>query len=236
MPSPRILLIEDDELTSSLLSTVLSDQGYAVTPAFSGKAAMIEVAKNNFDLILLDLNLPDEDGLYLMRKIRARSDTPIFILTSRKSLHDRITGLDEGADDFITKPFDTTELLLRIRNTLRRVAPSSNKLRQFFQFDQWTLNASSRLLINPKGEEVPLTGGEFNILTALLSAQGRLLSREQLLNAIARHDEPPSERMADVFVSRLRRKIEKNPRKPDYIITKSGYGYQFSEKALIKSP
>lgn len=229
---PKILIIEDDELTSSLLSTVLVSNGYTTACALTGEQALQQLNKTGFDIILLDLNLPDEDGLSLIRQIRIRFFTPVFIITSRKGKEDRLAGLDMGADDFITKPFDTDELLLRIRNTLKRTLVTGNPNDDELYFDGWVVDKSTRELRAPNKKVVPATAGEFNILLALIKAAGRVLTREQLLDAVSQNNEGPSIRMVDVFISRLRKKIEPLPRQPRYIITKTGYGYFFDKRWL----
>lgn len=231
----RVLVVEDDEIMQTIVVTFLDQEGYATTSVTTGKAMFAVFDKQPVDLILLDLNLPDEDGLTLARQVRARSNVPIIIMTARKEMDDRLAGLDIGADDFLTKPFDPRELVLRVRNVLRRATKMAEKDENTIVFDGWILDIGARALRAQDGGEVALTGGEFNVLAALAQAPERVLSRDHLLDAVARDDEPPSDRMIDVFISRLRKKIERNPRKPDYIITVPGYGYKFSHKSATST-
>lgn len=227
----RVLVVEDDEIIQTIVANFLEQEGYDIISVTTGKDMFAVFNERPIDLILLDLNLPDEDGLTLARQVRARSKVPIIIMTSRLDMNDRLAGLDIGADDFLTKPFDPRELVLRVRNVLRRTSETDQAMDQGIVFGDWTLNIGQRALTTADGEDVILTAGEFNVLSALAQATGRVLSRDNLLDAIIRDDEPPSDRMVDVFVSRLRKKIEKNPRKPAYIITVPGYGYKFSGSA-----
>ena len=149
-------------------------------------------------------------------------------MTARKGMEDRLSGLDIGADDFMTKPFDPRELVLRVRNVLKRSGERMAEAAETLTFDGWLLDLSSRTLSSPDGSDVALTGGEFNLLAALIKAPNRVMSRDHLLDAVARDDEPPSDRMIDVFISRLRKKIEKDPKKPAYIVTVPGHGYKFT--------
>lgn len=224
----HLLIVEDDKMMQTLLAAYLDQAGYDITAVTTGREMLLALNRYPADLILLDLTLPDEDGLTLARQIRARSRIPIIIITARKGLEDRLTGLDIGADDFLTKPFDPRELVLRVRNLLKRSSETPDMKEQSISFDGWQLSPSAHTLTAPDGTDIPLTSGEFNLLSALTKAPNRALSRDQLLDAIARNEEPPSDRMIDVFVSRLRKKIEKNPRKPRYIVTVSGHGYKFA--------
>lgn len=215
-------------MMQSLLGVYLEQEGYDITGVLTGKDMFAALNKHPADLILLDLTLPDEDGLTLARQIRARSNVPIIIMTARKGMEDRLTGLGIGADDFLTKPFDPRELVLRVRNVLKRSGERQDETAETIDFDGWRLDLASRTLTAAGGDDVPLTGGEFNLLAALVKAPNRVLSRDHLLDAIARDDEPPSDRMIDVYVSRLRKKIEKSPKNPKYIVTVPGHGYKFT--------
>lgn len=224
----HLLIVDDDIMMQNLLVAFLEQEDYEITGVTTGKEMLAVLNKTPVDLILLDLTLPDEDGLTLARQIRARSTIPIIIMTARLGMEDRLAGLEIGADDFLTKPFDPRELVFRVRNVLKRADGSNNKEAEVAGFDGWILNISARTLTAPDGGNVKLTSGEFNLLTSLVKASNRVLSRDQLLDAVARDNDPPSDRMVDVFVSRLRKKIEKNPRNPDYIVTVPGHGYKFA--------
>lgn len=224
----HILVVEDDEMMQSLLSAYLDNEGYKVSSVATGKDMLAFLNINTVDLCLLDLTLPDEDGLTLARQVRARSNMPIVIMTARTGMDDRLTGLEIGADDFLTKPFDPRELVLRVRNVLNRAGGTDNDANDVIVFSGWQLCISAHSLVAPEGGEVPLTAGEFNLLSALTLAPNRVLSRSQLLDAISHSDEAPSDRMIDVFVSRLRKKIEQDPKRPVFIVTVPGHGYKFT--------
>ena len=226
----HILVVEDDEMMQSLLSAYLDNEGYKVSGVGTGSDMLAFLDRNTVDLCLLDLTLPDEDGLTLARQVRARSNLPIIIMTARTGMDDRLSGLDIGADDFMTKPFDPRELVLRVRNVLNRSDGGESDTNQVIDFAGWRLDLSGHALSNPDGGDVPLTAGEFNLLSALALAPNRVLSRNHLLDAIAHNDDPPSDRMIDVFISRLRKKIEADPKHPQFIITVPGHGYKFTGK------
>ena len=229
MKNSHILLVEDDELTRNLLKAYLEKEAFTVSTASDGHEMIALLDRENFDLVFLDLNLPDEDGLSLARRLRAKSAVPLIVLTSRQSQQDRIAALEIGADDYVTKPFDPLELVLRARNLLGRSGgPSDAAASDTRSFAGWTLNLDARILINDSGAVVSLTRTEFNLLAAMAAAPRRVLSRDHLLDAIARGSDSPSDRTVDVTVSRLRRKIERDPRSPGIIVTVPGLGYMFS--------
>lgn len=235
-------MVDDDTLVQTLISKYLENAGYAVVTAISGHQMFERLNKeDDIDLVLLDLGLPDEDGIVLTRKLRARSNIPIVILTARDRAEDRLAALDVGADDYLTKSVNPEELLLRIRNLLRRSTGMAQKEltdtqvnARTFQFDNWVVNLDGFTLTSPNGEHVPMTPGEFRLLATLVKNPGRVLSRDQLLDAITGPDDSPSDRMIDAFVSRIRKKIEKDPKKPAYVQTVTGIGYRFVGKKAPK--
>ncbi|MBT3556931.1 MAG: response regulator transcription factor [Rhodospirillales bacterium] len=231
----KILMVDDDVLLQSLVSLHLEGAGYLVAKAGSGKE-MFDCLnqEKDIDLILLDLGLPDEDGIVLARKLRARSSQPIIILTAREEMDTRLAGLDVGADDYLTKSVSPDELLLRIRNVLRRTTGTettrtmmSGNADDAVRFDGWIVDMCGYAVTSPQGKIISMTPGEFRVLATLLKSRGRVLSRDQLLDAITGQEDDPSDRMIDAFISRIRKKIEKNPRKPVYIHTVTGVGYKF---------
>jgi two-component system OmpR family response regulator len=229
--SAHLLVVEDDEFVQSLLSAYLGKEGFRITRASSGQEMLALLNQEAIDLILLDLSLPDEDGLTLARQVRARSGVPIVVLTSRTERDVRLAALEIGADDFLTKPFDPEELTLRLRNLLNRSHGLGSyerpgRARGVISFEGFSLNLPGHALHDAKGKEISLSPAEFNLLAALAQAPGRVLSRAQLLDAVSRNGDGASERLIDVLISRLRRKTGR----PDLIATSPGLGYRFNGK------
>ena len=230
----RILVVEDEFEIAALLKRYLATQGYVVDTVASGAAMRTAMQVGGIDLILLDLGLPGEDGLALMRALRVESSIPVIVVTGRGESIDRIVGLEIGADDYITKPFDLRELAARVRSVLRRTlggppprkADSSNLVR----FAGWTFDLDARRLESPDGATVELTTGEFDLLAALARRPGRVLSRDELLEATRNREAAPFDRSIDVQIGRLRRKIEKDPQNPEMIKAVRGAGYVFTPK------
>ncbi len=231
----HILLIEDETIMLDLLSTFLEKAGYRVSGAANAAEALASFEKEAPDLVLLDLVLPDESGLVVLRKLRTTSNVPIVVLSGRAENTHRTTALELGANDFVNKGVDLQELLLRLRNILNGIAPgtrpgggaapgtgSDKRLR----FAGWTLNIDSRELINPAGDEVHITRSEFQLLAALGRNPGNVVKREALVDAISGVTDGPTERNLDTYMNRLRRKIEKDPKQPDIIQTLKGVGYK----------
>lgn len=229
MTQPRILIVDDDVFLLELLATCLRNESYDVSVAKNGREMHMALEKSDIDLILLDLTLPDEDGLALARQLRTRSSVPIIVLTAREDRENRIAALEIGADDYLTKPCDVEELILRVRNILGRAgggAPSEGG--EVISFNGWSLDISAGNLTSPKGKDVILQRSEFNLLAAMARAPNRVLTRAFLLDAISRGEASASERMIDVLISRLRKRLEKDSGKPRLIITVAGRGYKFT--------
>ncbi len=232
---PHILVVDDDREIRDLLARFLRKHGFRVDTAADGKAMFRVLSAGRFDLVVLDLMLPGEDGLTLCRKVRAESDLPIVMLTAIGEDTDRIVGLEMGADDYLAKPFNPRELLARIRAVLRR-APDMQRRRpnadpsRALEFQGWALDAGRRSLHAPDGALVELTAGEFDLLLALIEHPGRVLNRDQLLDLTRGREAGPFDRSVDVQVSRLRRKIEDDPKQPALIKTVRGGGYVFAGK------
>src|SRR5262245_23395 len=218
--SPHILVVDDDETTRQLGAGYLSEYEYRVSGVADGQAMRKALRESVVDLIILDLRLRAEDGLTLARALRAESSIPIIMLTGRKSDVDRIMGLELGADDYVTKPFNMRELLARIRTVLRRVQPkpviaeAADKVRAY-RFAGWELDLRTHRLTSPGAQRVELTHAEFGLLVALLGAPHRILSRDQLLEMTRGYDDDVFDRSIDVQILRLRRKLERNPARPE---------------------
>ncbi|CAM5765350.1 response regulator [Bosea minatitlanensis] len=227
----HILIVEDDHEISALVSRYLSQNDLRSAIARDGAEMDRALQANRFDLIVLDLNLPGEDGLSICRRLRASHSVPIIMLTARSEDVDRIIGLEMGADDYLGKPFNPRELLARIRAVLRRRQGGRTEPDEHpgsFVFQGWTLNAGSRQLTNPDNVRVAVTGAEFDLLRVFCERPGRVLSRDILLDLTQGRTAAPFERSIDILISRLRQKIEKEPRDPELIRTIRSGGYLFT--------
>jgi two-component system OmpR family response regulator len=229
---PNILIVEDDRETRSLIAKYLRANGCHVSAAADGREMARIMADHRVDLIIMDLMLPDEDGLSLCRKVRAKSQVPIIMLTARGEDIDRIVGLEMGADDYMAKPFNPRELLARINAVLRRQASALNASENVdatcFIFDGWRMDFRLRELRNPSGARVALTSAEFDLLRAFCERAGRVLSREVLLELTQGRNSGSFDRSIDVLVSRIRRKIEADPADALMIKTVRSGGYMFT--------
>ncbi len=234
MAIKHILAVDDEPTTRDLIADYLRQHDFWVSTAADGQEMARILAESVIDLIILDLRLPEEDGLSLARGLRAHSDVPIIILTGQhRDEVDRIIGLELGADDYLTKPFSPRELLARIRAILRRVAAcglaSANQdTPMAYRFADWEFQLRTHRLISPAGEPVTLTKGELSLLMAFLRSPRQVLSRDQLLDFIHIHDGEVYDRSIDVQILRLRRKLEANPSEPELIKTERGVGYVFA--------
>jgi two-component system OmpR family response regulator len=231
-PIPRILIVDDDFEIRSLLADYLESNGYHTVTAQDGVAMAQCLADARIDLVVLDLNLPGEDGLVLCRKLRAGSNLPVIMLTARGDPLDRILGLEMGADDYLPKPFDPRELLARIRSVLRRsqAAPVGNEhaVHRQLQFAGWTLDLAAGHLIDAAGLVIALSGAELRLLKVFLDYPNRVLNRDQLLNFTQGHDADAFERSIDIQISRLRQKLNEDARSPQIIKTVRNGGYMLA--------
>ena len=207
---PKILIVEDDVFIHQLIGHMLDAAGYDVSLAATAAQALSLFSTAPYALVMLDLGLPDEDGLTVARQLRSKSDVPIIVLSAREDKASRIAALDIGVDDYLLKPVEPQELVFRVRNILRRRAVGgvfSEQPQRLFRFEGWILDQSARTLTNPDSEEVHLTKAEFELMAAFVIAPNRVLERGVLLDAIGRTDQPESDRTVDVLISRLRNKI-----------------------------
>lgn len=227
--SPHILIVDDDREIRDLLSKFLERNQLRVTAARDAREARRAWTQGHYHLVVLDLMLPGESGLDLARWLRSQSNIPIIMLTAMSEETDRIIGLELGADDYVTKPFNPRELLARIRAVLRRVSEAqdsggASEAREL-HFAGWILELARRRLLDPHGAEVPLTGGEYDLLLALLERPNRVLTRDMLLDLLRGRQAGPFDRAIDVAISRLRRKLEDDGRNAQIIKTVRGGGY-----------
>jgi len=229
----KILIIEDDADITNLLRINLQDMGYEVTVAHEGKAGLGRATSNTYDLIILDLMLPGIDGLEICRRVRTKTDyTPILMLTCKSSELDRVLGLEMGADDYLTKPFSIKELLARVKALFRRMdalqAPHDPDKHKTLKRGEIAIDPGKRSVL--KGDKpVNLTAKEFDLLYHFAAHPGRVYTRSQLLDDVWGHGFESYEHTVNSHINRLRAKIEKNPAKPDYIITVWGVGYKFAD-------
>jgi len=226
----HILLVEDDATIQNMLADALRESGFGVAIAASGAEMDRAMSREKTDLVLLDLMLPGEDGRAICVRLRAGSpNLPIIMVTALGEDIDRIVGLEIGADDYVTKPFNTRELIARIRALLRRARASGGRTRQApLRFAGWLIHPTERKLINPQGALVTTTSAEFDLLLAFCTHPGEVLSREQLLDLTHGGIAGPVERSVDVHVSRIRQKIEPDPGEPSFIKTIRLGGYIFT--------
>ena len=229
----RLLMIEDDRALAEMVGTYLGRAGMTLEHRESAEAGLKTALQGDYDAVVLDLMLPDGNGLDLCRAIRARSDVPILMLTARGEEADRIVGLEIGADDYLPKPFNPRELLARLRAILRRrgggAAAGETPAGETLRFGRLVIErAARRVLVD--GEERPLTGHQFDILCALAGSAGRVLSREQLMDRVRGEALEAFDRSIDVHISRIRAAIEDDPKNPRRIVTLRGAGYLFARR------
>ena len=236
MTESHILIVDDDPKITKLMERFLSVYGLAISLAGSGEEMFSILKDQSFDLIILDVMLPGDDGFELCRKLRKEMNIPIIMLTAMSEDAERILGLELGADDYLTKPFNPNELLARIKAVLRRSTPEeesgiSKKLKLTkLVFLDWTLDKLTRRLISPEGLDITLTDGEYRLMEAFAERPNQVLSRDSLLEITQNRQSGPFDRSIDVRISRLRQKLECDPKQPAMIQTVRGGGYIFSTK------
>lgn len=234
MTSTHIAIVDDDVDITVLLANYLAGHGFRVTPLHSGRALMSLMASDPPSLVLLDLGLPGEDGFVIARQLREHWRCGLVIVTGRGDAVDKVVGLEIGADDYVTKPFDMRELVARVKAVMRRIesapaavpalAPATSTV---LRFVGWQLDTAARRLESPQGAVVTLTSGEFDLLSAFATHPGRVLSRDFLLEQTRGREAAPFDRTIDVQVGRLRKKIEADPEDPQIIKSVRSAGYVF---------
>ena len=228
----HIAVVDDEADITALLGNYLQSHGYRVTQLHSGRALMAAMTTDPPALVLLDLGLPGEDGFSIARQLREHWRCGLVIVTGRGDAVDKVVGLEVGADVYVTKPFDLRELLARVQAVLRRIeqaedraVPAAAPPRDRFRFAHWALDTAARRLVDARGQETALTGGEFDLLCTFVRHPGRVLSRDFLLEQTRGRDGGPFDRTIDVQVGRLRRKLETDPDDPQIIKSVRGAGY-----------
>jgi len=225
--APHILVVEDDARLAEMVAEYLGEAGFGISVVNEGRAGLERLTRESYDALVLDLMLPDMDGLEVCRQLRAKSDMPVLMLTARGDTMDRVVGLEIGADDYLPKPFEPRELLARLRAILRRRQSrgASNMLR----FGRLEIDRDARI-VRVDGATRNLTGHQFTLLLALADKAGRVLSRESLMDLVRGEALEAFDRSIDVHVSRIRAAIEDDPKKPRRILTVRGAGYVFARQ------
>ena len=222
-----VLIVEDDKYIMSLTTIYLKDEGYKTLAAITGKEAVALFYSNNPDIILLDLGLPDMDGLEVIRQIREKSNTPIIVVSAREEETEKIIALDLGADDYMTKPFHMGELLARIRVSQRKINSIVNPDNVDTFTSDYLMVDYTKGLVFVDGEEVHLTPMEYKLLKLLIANRGKVLTHNYILNQIWGYGETNDAKSLRVFMASLRRKIERDTANPRFILTQVGIGYRF---------
>jgi DNA-binding response OmpR family regulator len=229
--APRILLVDDELSVQKLLTYPLRKEGYDVVPALDGREALDRLREDSFDLVVLDVMLPKQDGFDVCRQIRARSTVPIIMLTAKTEEIDKVLGLELGADDYITKPFSVREFRSRVRAALRRAEMIGSRPGGEEPIAAGALKIDfERRVVSVRRKRVQLTYVEFEILAALARSPGRVQTREMLLEQVWGDSAYRDPRTVDVHIRHLREKLERDPRSPEYLFTVRGVGYRFRDK------
>lgn len=233
MESPQILIVEDEAVTRSTLKSVFEAEGYDVFEASDGIEMHALLEKHPIHLVIMDINLPGKNGLMLARELRENTNVALMFLTGRDNEVDKILGLEIGADDYITKPFNPRELTIRARNLLQRTMAEREKVVKensqidFYRFNGWVLDVNSRSLINPENEVIKLPRSEFRALLHFCENPGKIQTREDLLKRMTGRELKPHDRTVDVTIRRIRKHFEDHPNTPEIIVTIHGEGYRF---------
>mgnify|MGYP004460063897 FL=1 len=229
MDKKKILVVEDEKTISDILAFNLQREGYDTIAAYDGAEGLRCALEEAPDLILLDVMLPKMDGFEVCRQVREQKDTPIIMLTAREEETDKVTGLELGADDYITKPFSMRELMARVKANMRRIYSGEEKEKPAASEGDGLRVSKDNGMVYKNGRPLELSAREFDILCFLSAAPGRVFSREELMEQVWGYDYYGDLRAVDVAIRRLREKVEDQPASPKYIITKRGMGYYFTD-------
>ncbi len=228
MQKPHILIVEDEDVTRFNLRNLFEAEGYHVSEAIDGDSMDRELQNNAINLVIMDINLPGKNGLLLARELTNNNDLALIFLTGRDSDIDKILGLEIGADDYLTKPFNPRELTIRARNILNRMSNSKAESNDaIISFNQWTLDGNSRKMTSPDNKEISIPRGEYRALRLLIANAGQIVTRQQLIKEMTGRDLRSNDRTVDVTIRRLRKHFESVEDAPELINTIHGEGYRF---------
>jgi len=228
MQTYQVLVVEDEDVTRFNLRNLFEAEGYTVFEAVDGDSMVEQLKLNTINLVIMDINLPGKNGLLLARQLTSNKDLGLIFLTGRDSDIDKILGLEIGADDYLTKPFNPRELTIRARNILSRIGQTSSEPEQsVVSFNQWTLDGNSRQMTSPEGEIIAIPRGEYRALSLLIKNAGKIISRQELIKEMTGRDLRSNDRTVDVTIRRLRKHFELNQNTPELINTIHGEGYRF---------
>ncbi|MFB1016329.1 MAG: two-component system aerobic respiration control protein ArcA [Alteromonadaceae bacterium] len=226
MQQYHILIVEDEDVTRFSLRHLFEAEGYQVYEATDGESMDQQLSDNVINLIIMDINLPGKNGLLLARELTKNAELGLIFLTGRDSDIDKVLGLEIGADDYLTKPFNPRELVIRARNILSRIGQPKN-IKAVIKFNQWTLDGNSRQMFSPSGEMIAIPRGEYRALKLLIEHSGQIVTRQQLIKEMTGRDLRPNDRTVDVTIRRLRKHFESLIGSPELINTIHGEGYRF---------
>ncbi|MEY8215374.1 MAG: two-component system response regulator ArcA [Colwellia sp.] len=228
MHTYQILVVEDEDVTRFSLRNLFEAEGYIVFEAVDGNSMSEQLRLHTINLVIMDINLPGKNGLLLARELTANKDLGLIFLTGRDSDVDKILGLEIGADDYLTKPFNPRELTIRARNILSRIGQTTTEPeKNVVSFNQWTLDGNARQMTSPEGEVIAIPRGEFRALSLLIKNAGKIISRQELIKEMTGRDLRSNDRTVDVTIRRLRKHFELHQDTPELINTIHGEGYRF---------
>jgi len=228
MQTYQILVVEDEDVTRFNLRNLFEAEGYQVFEAIDGESMAQQLKENTINLVIMDINLPGKNGLLLARELTTNKELGLIFLTGRDSDIDKILGLEIGADDYLTKPFNPRELTIRARNILSRIGQNkAEPVQSIIKFNQWILDGNSRQMTSPEGEVIAIPRGEYRALSLLISNAGKIISRQELIKEMTGRDLRSNDRTVDVTIRRLRKHFESSENTPELINTIHGEGYRF---------